>query len=202
METTENTKTKRPTSPYNLGTFGGYSFRDHCPIRRSLTADEVLNWNPATDGAAWFWPRGDHFGIAMVVGHSPGISVYDLQRVVRVLEELGGDSTENWMRIFYVVRDTPSLDLSQLEAGEILDREAHVFDRSMETSWTELRRQAAVEVMRHRYPDAYQFLMAHHHEGFLFDPERFLNPQDWFIKEVETESGRRVLIVISRHVRY
>jgi len=202
METTEDTKTTQQTSPFNLGTFGGYSFHDHRPIRRKLTADEVLNWDPATNGAAWFWPRGDHFGIAMVVGHSPGISAYDLQRLVQVLEELGGDSTENWMRIFYVVRDSPNLDLSQLEAGEIPDREAHVFDRSMETSSNELRRQAAVEVMRLRYPDAYRFLMAHHHEGFLFDPERFLNPQDWFTKEVETESRRRMLIVISRHVRY
>ena len=122
--------------------------------------------------------------------------------MIEIVQRLGGDTVENWMRVYYTVRDDEKLDLVDLEADEVRDREAYVFDRPLQTTSATLRRQAAVEVMRLRYPDAYQFLMAHHHEGFLFDPERFLNPQDWFIKEVETESGRRVLIVISRHVRY
>ncbi len=202
MEATGNTKKTRQSSPFNLGTFGGYSFRDHAPFRHRLSAEEVLNWDEAKDGSAWFWPRGDHFGIAMVVGTAPSISPRDLRTVIEIVQTLGGDTVENWLRIFYTIRDDEKLDLQNLEPHEVRDREAYVFDRPVETSSATLFRQAAVEVMRRRYPDAYQFLMAHHDEGFLFQPEKFLNSKDWFIQESETESRRRVLIVISRHVRY
>ena len=202
MELAEKTKPERRICPFNLGTFGGYSFRDHGPFRRRLTADEVLNWDEATDGSAWFWPSGDHFGIATVVGTAPSISPRDLQAVIEIVQAIGGDTVENWLRIFYTVRDDENLDLQRLEAHEVRDREAYVFDRPVETPSATLFRQAAVEVMRKSYPDVYQFLMAHHDEGFSFHPETFLNPKDWFIQERETESRRRVLILISRHVRY
>ena len=202
MELAEKTKTERRICPFNLGTFGGYSFRDHGPFRRRLTADEVLNWDEATDGSAWFWPRGDHFGIATVVGTAPSISPRDLLNVIEIVQGLGGDTVENWMRVYYTVRNDEKLDLENLEADEVRDREAYVFDRPMEMPSATLFRQAAVEVMRKRYPDVYQFLMAHNEEGFSFDPEKFLNPKDWFIRERQTESRRRVLIVISNNVGY
>lgn len=90
MERAEKTNTERRICPFNLGTFGGYSFRDHCPFRRRLTADEVINWDEAKDGSAWFWPRGDHFGISTVVGTAPSISPRDLLNVIEIVQRLGG----------------------------------------------------------------------------------------------------------------
>ena len=61
-----------------------------------------------------------------------------------------------------------------------------------------LRSEAAAEVLRVRYPCAYRFWREHHREGFAFDATQFLNPEDWFVKELETDFHRRVLILVTR----
>ncbi len=200
MDFTKSTNTNNQRSQFNLGTFGGFSFRDHCPIRRRLTLEEVLNWKEATDGKACFWPTGDHFGMNLMIRYDPGMEAADIRAVVLLLEALGGDSIQNFLRIYFV-RERSEIPLYMLDAEQVLDREVYVFDRSMEAQPTELLQEAAVEVMRARYPDAYQFLREHRDEGFHFNGETFLNPRDWFTQEFETESRRRILIVISRYAR-
>ena len=74
-------------STNDLGEFEGFNFRDQSAIMKTLTAEDVLNWDHDRDGEAEFWPAGDN---VFVRGLLPGTActAAEVQDVIRLYEEL------------------------------------------------------------------------------------------------------------------
>src|SRR5262245_16716251 len=107
---------------HNLGSFEGTNFRDHCAIERILTADEVVAWDHERDGQAEFWPAGDHAGAELVFGGQE-VTAAGIVALDNLLEQLGGDSDRNFLRIHNAMRvhncAVSDLTLDQLDNGAL-----------------------------------------------------------------------------------
>ena len=115
---------------YELGTFEGFSFRDDRAIERTLSAQEVVDWDHCRDGEAEFWPSGDHAGVALVFKDRSAVMGSELGDLSRLLHELGGDCMENFARIYYAIAVGGGA-LSDLSGSDIEDHNLHIFIGSL-----------------------------------------------------------------------
>ena len=175
---------------FDLGTFEGFNFRQQGAIDRTLTAEEVVNWEHDMHGEAEFWPAGDHPGVALLFKGRTCVTGRELQALDCLLQELGDDSTTNFLRIHHAVTCC-GCDLSTLSVENIEDQCLHLFEG---TSFIDLRRQAAFELFELYYPDEYRVWEKSLCDGLIFDEDRFLDSPSWHVEEVELADTKALIV--------
>jgi hypothetical protein len=194
METIETTNALEKGGyalQFDLGTFEGFNFRQSSAIDRVLTGDEVVNWDHDANGEAEFWPSGDNAGVSMVFKDRSAVTGQELLDLDKVLQELGDDSTLNFLRIHHAV-NIHGTYLNQLTGEQVENQNIHVF---MGTSFLDLRREAAYELFELYYPEAYAMWEATPCDGLIFDTDVFLDSPSWSVQEVEFSDGQKALVM-------
>ena len=115
----------------------------------------------------------------------------DLLDLDKVLQELGDDSTFNFLRIHHAV-NVQGTFLNQLTGEQVENQNIHVF---MGTSFYYLRREAAYELFELYYPEAYAMWEATPCDGLIFDTDVFLDSPSWAAEEVELSDGQKALVM-------
>lgn len=176
---------------FELGSFEGFNFRQQSAIL-NLTAWQVVEWNHDKAGEAEFWPAGDHDGVALIFRNQDAITASELIELDRVLRDLGGDSIESFLRVYYMLRigGTPLAGVSLAAVDEV---NVHFF---LGTNFTDLRREAAYELFELYYPDEYRVWERSSCDGLIFDTDRFLDSPAFFTDEVSL--GHRVALLVAR----
>ena len=191
-----DTQTQSSTIPgetirFDLGTFEGFSFRSQSAIERNLTAAEVVGWDHDRHGEAEFWPAGDRQEVALLFCHRNSVSASELLDLDRVLGELGGDSTENFLRIHHVV-NIRGADLATLTREDVEDACLEIF---LGPNFTDLRRDAAFQLFELYYPEEYRIWEKSICDGLHFDTDRFLDSPAFSVEEVKL--GDEVALLIA-----
>jgi hypothetical protein len=186
METTTGTA----NHIFDLGTFEGFNFKESAPIQRRLTADEVSEWDHDLAGEAEFWPAGDNLGVFLVFQDQSAVTAEELSHLKRLLNELGGDSVENFLKLYYVKRGL-GWDIGSTTGQAVEDLNIHIFQGE---NFGDARREAAFELFEIFYPDAYRAWRESSCDGLIFDPERFLNSPIWSVTEARIGDSRAVII--------
>lgn len=176
---------------YELGTFEGFNFRDQSAIDRTLTADEVINWDHDRAGEAEFWPAGDHAGMAKVFEGRTSVTCSQLLALDGLLQSLGGDEIENFLKIHYAV-NVQGLALDEVTAEQIDDLGLHLFRGS---SLYDLRKDAAYELFEQYYPELYRVWEFTPCDGLRFDTDEFLDSPSWSVEEIELGDEKALIIV-------
>ena len=175
---------------FDLGTFEGFNFRDQSAIDRTLTADEVIGWDHDREGEAEFWPAGDRPEVAWLFSSQSAVAASELQGLDRLLEELGGDEPENFLKIRHAL-NVYSADLRTLTAEQVEDENVHLF---FGPNFWDLRREAAYELFELYYPEAYAGWEKSTCDGLVFDTDRFLDSPSFSVEEVRL--GDRVALIV------
>ena len=175
---------------FDLGTFEGFNFRNQSAIEKILTADEVVHWDHDKDGEAEFWPSGDNAEVALIFHDQSSVTFSELVGLDNLLHELGGDETENVLKIYHALT-SGGAGLSTLTASEVEDSNIHFF---LGDSFIDLRKEAAYELFENYWPEAYKAWESCNCDGLIFDVDRFLDSPSWSVEEV-TMGDRKVLLV-------
>ena len=173
-------------SSIDIGTFEGFIFRDQCAIFRTLTADDVIEWDHDANGEAEFWPAGDN---VFTRGLLPGTacSGSEVQEVVRIFEELDGCPEELAKAVY--LRDRGA-DLSEITRQAIDDSCLYVFGPGY---FFEVTKNAAYELFETFWPDAYKQWEESDVPGLRFDPDDFM--EHFSTHELKLPEGGGYLIV-------
>ncbi len=208
------TTTTRTGFKYDLGTFDGYDRWNRCALSVKLTAQEVINWDRA-QGFMEFRPSGDHPGVALVFRGQTSMTGLELHALGQLLDRLGGDNTENFLRIYHYVR-VRRVDLSGVEGDCLEGSHLHIF---WDTDLATVREQAALALFAEYFPLLYSewelaeshgeprenqpinpvYIEAMHRllgcDGLMLDVETFLALPMWSIEEVTLGDQVALLIV-------
>lgn len=175
---------------FDLGTFEGFNFRNQSAIEKSLTADEVVHWDHDKEGEAEFWPSGDNAEVALVFHGQSSVTFSELVALDNLLRELGGDETENFLKIYYALT-SGGADLSTLTASAVEDSNLSIF---IGDCFFDLRKDAADELFETYWPEAYKVWDSHPCDGLIFDADVFLDSPSWSVEEV-TMGDKKVVLV-------
>jgi hypothetical protein len=91
-----------PAIRYDFGTFdGGYWPTDYTRFEDPVPTSEILGWRDYDPGEAEFWPAGDKPEMTLLFdGEQRRITDKEqLLALSKLLDHLGGDSAENYLRI-------------------------------------------------------------------------------------------------------
>jgi hypothetical protein len=155
-------------SSIDIGEFEGFNFRSQSAILKTLTADEVLEWDHDKDGEAEFWPAGDNvFTRGLLPGSACTSS--EVAEVLRIFEELDAEPQQLAKAVY--LRDRGA-DLSDITRQAIEDSCFYVFGPGY---FCDLEKEAAYELFETYWPDAYKQWEQNNVPGLHFDPEDFLN---------------------------
>ena len=180
QSTLETAATGTPALRFNLGSFEGFNFRNQSAIECELSAEDVIGWDHDRLGEAEFWPSGDQAGVALIFRDQNRVTATELLALHRLLEELGGDILENFLKIRHML-SVSSKDLCGLTGVEVEDQNVHVF---IGPNFWDLRREAAYELFELYYPEAYVVWEKSQCDGLVFDTDRFLDSPGWSVDEV------------------
>jgi len=193
MKSEDTTKSPAQEIYYDLGTFEGFNFRSQSAISRNRTAAEVVAWDHDKEGEAEFWPAGDRPEVLILFRNRSSVTATELIELDELLHKLGGDSTENFLRIHYAVNVCGN-DLATLTREEVEDNYVDIYQG---TNFTDLRREAAYQLFELFYPDEYRAWEKSTCDGLIFDTDRFLDSPAFAVEEVEL-GGQVALLVASQ----
>jgi hypothetical protein len=183
----------RSATVTNLGFFEGFNFREQSAIERTLSAEEVIQWNHDARGEAEFWPSGSHPGVSLLFSNRRAVHASELVALHRILKKLGDDSILNFLRLHFVV-NVLGMALNQVNAETLADPIAMTLHGS---SLFDLRKEAAYELFETYFPALHKAWDDCPMDGLRFDTDDFLDSPMWNVEEVELCDGSKGLIVAS-----
>lgn len=175
----------------DLGTYEAFNFRTQSAVDRILTAAEVVDWDHDGQGEAEFWPSGDRPEVALLFRHRSSVTGSELLALDRLLTELGGDSTVNFLRIHYAV-NSRGADLLTLTRDAVEDCPLEIL---FGTNFIDLRREAAFQLFELYYPEEYRVWEKSLCDGLIFDTDRFLDSPVFCLEEVRL--GDQVALLVA-----
>lgn len=175
---------------FDLGTFEGFNFRNQSAIEKILTAEEAVNWEHDKDGEAEFWPSGDHVEVAFFFHDQSSVSCSELQALDALLQELGGDDVENFLKLYHALK-AGGASLFNVTASEVEDYNISLF---FGESFIDLRKEAAYSLFETFWPEAYKAWKSCNCDGLIFDVDRFLDSPSWSVEEI-TLGDEKVLLI-------
>lgn len=141
-----------PKILYDFGNFDGRHWPYECQkLENVLPAQELVDWDALANGEAEFWPAGDNRELTLVIGDDKPVGGEDLLALSALLEQLGGDSVENYLRIHQAMEET-GFGLVHLTAPMVEACLVHVF---VGEELDEVRRMAVEAVMKRYQPTAW-----------------------------------------------
>ena len=179
------------TIPYDFGQFEGFNFRSQSAIERALTAQDVVDWDHDRKGEAEFWPAGDKPELALVFEGRTAVTGSELLNLASLLDDLGGDSTENFLAVHFAVA-VQGGSLGELTADMVQDQAPSYF---VGGSFIDVRRDAAYELFELYFPELYRAWESTPCDGLIFDTDRFLDSPSWHV--VEVQLGSRVAVLVA-----
>ena len=113
---------------YHFGTFkGAYWPTDHCWFENPVSTSEILDWDRDDQGEAEFWPTGDKPEMTVLFDTDNRIiRKEEIQGLANLLDHLGGDSPENYLRIRHATRRL-RLSLNELPRQALEMLPLHIF---------------------------------------------------------------------------
>ena len=139
---------------YDFGTFdGGHWPYEYQSFDDPVASQDVVDWDTITDGGAEFWPSGDKEEIALLFEGATErgqerVSKVELIHLANLLDHLGGDSLENYLRIRHAMK-AREMGVGRVST-ELLDSTvAHIF---VGDDLGEVRRRAAAAMEAHYQP--------------------------------------------------
>ena len=178
---------------FEFGTFEGFNFRHDRAIERTLTAEEVVNWDHDKNGEAEFWPAGDQPEVALIFSGRSSVHAAELRALNNLLELLNEDSSLPYLRIYYAVRVLAE-NLLTLKISQLDDLNLHIFEG---TSFIDLRREAAFELFELYFEPEYKVWEKSLCDGLIFDHDRFLDSPCWSVEEAALHD-RKFLIIAAQ----
>ena len=127
----------------------------------------------------------------MVFKGQSSLTASELIELRRLLTVLGGDQLVNFLRIYYLVHFNGP-PVAGLLAEGIEDCNIQI---RVGRNFTDLRREAAYELLELYYLDEYQALEKSTCEGLLFDTQRFLDSPSFATDEIMVGSERAPIVV-------
>lgn len=185
-----NLNEKTASLRYDFGTFEGFNFRDQSAITRTLSAEEVLNWDHDRSGEAEFWPAGDN-GIISLILSDRTTCASTLLALDGLLADLSGDEEDNLLRIYYLAR-VQGERIDDIKASEVEDLNIHIFKAA---HFTEVRCTAAYELFEMYWPEGYAAWESCQCDGFNFDVDRFLDSPQFSTIELSIRNEEILLVV-------
>ncbi|MFM1747365.1 MAG: hypothetical protein RLZZ188_1031 [Verrucomicrobiota bacterium] len=181
------------TIRFNLGTFEGFNFQTQGAICRILTASDVINWDHDREGEAEFWPAGDRPEVSLLFRPRREVTSSELRDLVRLLDEVGDDAPETFLRIYYTLNvcGTP---LADLDRDKLDNPILHLY---FGTSFLDLRNEAAFDLFESYYPEEYRVWEKSTCDGLMFDPDHFLDSPVWWTEEFIL--GETVALLVASH---
>jgi len=179
------------TIPYDFGHFEGLNFRTQSAMERLLTAQEVVDWDHDREGEAEFWPTGNKWELTVIFDGRNTVTASELLDLSGLLEELGGDTVENYLAVYFAV-NIQGGNLDELKAEGVQDRAPSCF---LGGNFTEVRREAAYELFETYYPELYRAWESTPCDGLIFDTDRFLDSPAWTV--VKVKFGSRVAVLVA-----
>jgi len=176
---------------YDLGTFEGFNFREDGAIEDILTAEEVISWDHDQNGEAEFWPSGDHAAVALIFQNQTSVTACQLLALDRLLVDLGGDDSVNFLKIHYM-QEVCGSDLAQITVEQLEDLNLHIF---FGQSFMDVRSEAAYELFELYYPEAYAIWEKTNCDGLIFDKDRFLDSPSFSTEEIRLDGQCALLVV-------
>ncbi len=175
---------------FDLGTFEGFNFRKQSAIYPNSDAKAVLEWDHDANGEAEFWPSGDRAEVALLFKNST-VTGQELMALNQLLQEMGGDTEENFIRIHHAI-NIRGCELCSLSRDELDDHPAHIF---IGTNFLDVRKEAAFELFELYYPEAYEAWESSRCDGLIFDEDRFLDSPSFSTEEVKL--GEKVVLIVT-----
>ena len=143
-----------PEMKYDFGTFdGGHWPYEYQSFDDPVASQDVVDWDAITDGDAEFWPSGDKEEIELLFEGATErgqerVSKVELIHLANLLDHLGGDNLENYLRIRHAMRARET-GVGRV-SSELLDSMVvHIF---VGEEIGEVRRRAAAAMEAHYQP--------------------------------------------------
>lgn len=178
------------TTAFDFGTFEGFNFRNQSAIFKPLTTDDVINWDHDRDGEAEFWPSGDKPEVQLLFKLRSSVTASEVVQLDNLLQELGNDSTEHYLRIFYAI----NVQGAKLETLGAQDIESQNLDLFTGDNFLDLRKDTAYELFELCYPEEYKVWEKSTCDGLIFDTDHFLDSPSFYVEEVTIGSQQWLLI--------
>ena len=178
--------------PSDLGTFDAYDAETGVKLTECLSPHAVSNWDSASRWMAEFTPAGDRLEVNLLFDgkHHEPITGWRLLALDYLLQDLGGDTTENFLKVYFAVRVQHG-DLLTLTKEAIEERGIRVFfgiDRA------DLLRAAAVELFAQCYPEHFAIWHRTGH-ALKFDRRAFFRSRCFQCRFVDV--GNRLALVVA-----
>jgi hypothetical protein len=94
-----------PKSTHDFGTFyGGHWPTEYQPLDNPVWPDTIMNWDECDQGEAVFWPAGDRPEMGLLFDEDRPLKKEELTVLSHLFDLLGGDTTENFLRIRHAQR--------------------------------------------------------------------------------------------------
>ncbi|MBN9693300.1 MAG: hypothetical protein J0M24_23910 [Verrucomicrobia bacterium] len=178
------------TISYDFGHFEGFNFRSQSALEHTLSAQQVVDWNHDRQGEAEFWPTGNKPEISAIFEGQSSVTAAELLALSDLLEELGGETVENYLAVYFAV-NIQGGNLGELKAEGVQDRAPSCF---LGDNFMDVRREAAFELFELYYPELYRAWESTPCDGLIFDTDRFLDSPSWTVAEVKLGSQVAVLV--------
>ena len=175
---------------HDLGTFEGFNFRNQSAICPNHTANEVVNWDHDKEGEAEFWPSGDNEGVQLVFKGQSSVTYSELLALDKLLDELGGDNDENFLKVYYAVHIL-NYDLGSLNNRTVDDEAPLIFCGSC---FTDVRKEAAYELFELYHPEEYRIWEKSLCDGLIFDTDHFLDSPVFSVDEIQLREKVALLV--------
>jgi hypothetical protein len=173
-----------------LGTFEGFNFREQEVIERTLTAEDVVDWEHDADGEAEFWPAGDCPALSLLFKDRPSVTGTELERVVDLLNTVGGDGEETLLRLHFLI-NVQEVDWDGVTASTLADMNVHVFRGNC---FHDARKDAAFELFEVYFPELYAAWEKTPMDGLRFETDDFLDSALWLTAEVDLGQTKVVMV--------
>lgn len=181
---------KRLTLQNDFGTFKAFDLQTQTAIEGSLTAEGLVNWNPDRQGDAEFRPVGDHEGVALIFKKQGTVNAADLVELDGLLEQLGGATDENYLRIYFMVTYY-GYSVWKLDPATVEETTVHIFRGD---SFRDMRNELADSLFFRYHSELYEAYNKHRYPWLIFDADAFLNWPGFFVEEI-TFGGSLALLV-------